>query len=251
MAGGRARVMTVRSIAIALVLLVSMTSCSTMQQQASSPDMPLLSANVPFMIQPQHLDMGTVIEGKPAHARLLVRNTGMLPLHIASVESSCGCTVGLLGSHEVPPGSFTTLDISIDTTGKGEAIEKKVSVVDVMGQRADAWLALRVVNNPHLGRMAGQGIFRGKCASCHAGPARGKTHGEDIYAAVCAMCHGKAGKGAYAPKLRGLDAKFVRTTLQHGINSRMPAFSTAYGGPLTARQIAEVARWLSGVDERR
>lgn len=242
---------TLRAV-VGLMLLASATACSSalpVHRQTGAQDISQVSTDVPFMIQPRHYDLGVVTEGEKAHARLFVRNTGKLPLHIAQVQSACGCTVGSFGSPEVPPGGFTTLDVSIDTTGKGDLIEKKVSVIDALGRHADAWLTLRVVANKHPGSMSGHGIFTGKCASCHAAPALGKIKGKDIYAAVCVMCHGKAGGGAYAPKLRGLDAKTVRTTLQHGINTRMPAFSREHGGPLTARQIAELAQWLSGLDE--
>jgi len=212
---------------------------------ASAP----VAADVPFLIQPQHFDMGEVVEGEEAHARLFVRNTGLFTLHIAGVESACGCTVSSLGSREVPPGGFTTLDVNIDTTAKGDAITKKVTVVDALGRRADAWLALRVRENPHAGDMGGRGIFSGKCAACHVAPAAGKVKGEDIYAAVCVMCHGEAGRGAYAPRLRGLDADVLQNVLQHGIDRRMPAFAKSKGGPLNPLQIAELAKWLSGLDE--
>lgn len=239
-------------VAAMLLLAIAMPPVVACAADAPAKAMPPTDfSSTTFQIQPQHFDMGTVIEGEQAHARLFVRNTGVLPLHIVSVESSCGCTVGSLGSREVPPGGFTTLDISVDTTGKGEAIEKKVSVVDAMGGRADAWLTLRVVKNPHLGKMAGQGIFRGKCAVCHADPAQGKAGGAEIYAAVCIMCHGAEGKGAYAPRLRGLNPHFVRSVLQDGINSRMPAFVRRHGGPLNSRQVSTLAEWLSGLDDRR
>ncbi len=206
---------------------------------------------VPFLIQPQHFDMGEVEEGQEAHARLFVRNTGVFPLHIAEVQSACGCTVSSLGSREVPPGGFTTLDVRIDTTAKGDAIEKKITVVDVLGQRADAWLSLQVRENPHDSEMEGRGIFSGKCAACHVAPAAGKVKGNDIYAAVCAMCHGDEGRGAYASQLRGKDADFLRSILEHGIDRRMPAFSQEKGGPLTSQQVGELTKWLSGLDELR
>jgi len=202
-----------------------------------------------FLIQPQHLDMGSVMEGEEAQATLFVRNTGLLPLHIAEVYSECGCTVGSVASQEVPPGGFTTLDVRIDTTAKGEDIVKKITVIDLLGNKEEAWLTLRVKENPHAGDMSGRGIFSGKCAACHVVPAAGKVKGEDIYAAVCAMCHGVEGRGAYAPKLRGQDVDALRLILQHGIDRRMPAFSREKGGPLSPHQIVELTNWLSGLDE--
>jgi len=203
----------------------------------------------PFLIQPQNLDLGEVEEGTEAHARLFIRNTGTFALHIAEVQSACGCTVSSPGSREVPPGGFTTLDVTIDTTAKGDAIKKKITVVDVLGRRADAWLSLRVTGNTHEGEMDGRGIFSGKCATCHVEPAAGKVKGEDIYGAVCAMCHGEAGRGAYASQLRGKDAAFLRSILEHGIDRRMPAFLQEKGGPLTSQQLIELTNWLSGLDE--
>jgi len=207
--------------------------------------------NRDFMIQPQSLDVDEVMEGEEAHARLYVRNTGFLPLHIARVESACGCTVSALGSHEVPPGGFTTLDVTIDTTAKGDSVEKTVSVVDALGRRAEAVLHLRVRENPHAGDMGGKGIFSGKCAACHVEPVQGETTGAAIYAAACAMCHGTDAAGAYAPALRGMDAGAVSLILEHGISRRMPAFARAKGGPLTPAQVSELSAWLSGLDERR
>ncbi len=228
-------------------LLAGMAACV----QKSVEKMPEKAAStaVPFVIQPAKLDLGEVEEGKEAHATLFVRNTGPLTLHIADVQSPCGCTVSDLGSREVPPGGFTTLKVRIDTTAKGGAVKKKVTVTDSFGRSADAWLSLRVLENPHDAGMQGRGIFSGKCAACHVAPAKGKTDGAAIYAAVCIMCHGNQAKGAYAPKLRGLDADGIESVLIHGISRQMPAFAKEKGGPLTSKQLVEVAKWLSGLDE--
>jgi len=205
-------------------------------------------ADVPFLIQPADFDLGEIEEGEAATVTLFVRNTGWDVLHIAEVHALCGCTVSDLGSREVPPGGFTTLKVHIDTTAKGGAVKKKVTVVDSFGRSADAWLHLRVKENPHAD-LNGRGIFSGKCAACHVAPAKGKRKGAEIYAAVCVMCHGATGQGAYAPRLRGKDATHIESILNHGINRQMPAFARAKGGPLTKKQLIEVAKWLSGLDE--
>jgi len=234
-------------------ILMFVAACSSGEpphaNKADDQDTQLVADPPPFLIQPQHFDIGEVEEGKEAHARLFIRNTGSFALHIAEVQSACGCTVSSLGSREVPPGGFTTLDVTIDTTAKGDAIKKKITVVDVLGRRADAWLSLRVTGNTHDGEMDGRGIFSGKCAACHVEPAAGKVKGEDIYGAVCAMCHGEEGRGAYASQLRGKDAAFLRTILEHGIDRRMPAFAQEKGGPLDPQQIDALTNWLSGLDE--
>ena len=233
---------------VALVCGALLLACAHAPEVAAKK--PAVQAGVPFLIQPAELDIGVVAEGEKARARLFVRNTGRVPLHIANVNSPCGCTVSNLGSHEVPPGGFTTLDVVVDTTAKGGAVKKKVTVTDSFGRSADAWLILRVKENPHAGGMQGRGIFSGTCASCHAEPARGKTRGAEIYAVVCAMCHGKSAEGAYAPALRGRDARTVRDVLRHGISRRMPAFSRDKKGPLSDAQIDALAQWLArGISE--
>jgi len=236
----------------AVLILMFVAACSSgesPQVNKAEEQNTELTDIAPFLIQPQHFDIGEVEEGKEAHARLFIRNTGTFALHIAEVQSACGCTVSSLGSREVPAGGFTTLDVTIDTTAKGDSIKKKITVVDVLGRRADAWLSLRVTGSTHEGDMDGRGIFNGKCAACHVEPATGKVKGEDIYGAVCAMCHGEEGRGAYASQLRGMDAAFLRSILEHGIDRRMPAFAQEKGGPLDAQQIDALTNWLSGLDE--
>jgi len=235
--------------AFILMFVAACTQVEAPQASKAEEQNTELADTAPFLIQPQHFDIGEVEEGKEAHARLFIRNTGIFALHIAEVQSACGCTVSSLGSREVPAGGFTTLDVTIDTTAKGDSIKKKITVVDALGRRADAWLSLRVTGNTHEGEMDGRGIFSGKCAACHVEPAAGKVKGEDIYGAVCAMCHGEEGRGAYASQLRGKDAAFLRSILEYGIDRRMPAFSQEKGGPLTSQQLIELTNWLSGLDE--
>lgn len=237
------------TILSALLICAGMLACAAPPAHQSPQVKQEGVSNTDFLIQPQHFDIGEVMEGEEARVRLFVRNTGVFPLYIVDVQSACGCTVSKLGSREVPPGGFTTLDVVIDTTAKGDSIEKKVTVLDALGRRAEARLSLRVRENPHADTMGGRGMFDGKCAVCHVEPAKGKVKGGEIYAAVCAMCHGGEARGAYAPGLRGMEADALSTILEHGINRRMPSFSHANGGPLSPMQIAELSKWLSGLDE--
>jgi len=204
----------------------------------------------PLVIQPANMDMGEVMEGKEAKATLFLRNTGPFPVHVSKVESSCGCTAVTPDTRELAPGGFTPLHVRVDTTAKQGAVKKSITVFDSQGGKAQAWLTLRVKPNPHMGAMKGKGIFDGKCASCHAEPAKGKVAGDAIYKSVCAMCHGKKAEGAYAPGLRGRDAAFLSATLVEGLGRQMPSFARENHGPLSAAQIASVSTWLSGLDEQ-
>jgi len=200
-----------------------------------------------LVIQPDHLDMGEAVEGQVATATLIVRNAGRFPIHLARVEASCGCTTAEPATRDLRPGEFTTLRVRVDTTGKRGRVRKRLTVTDATGDHATAMLELVVQPNPHAA-MKKRNIFDGRCARCHAEPARGKRTGAAIYAAVCAMCHGDGARGAYAPALRGLDADMIAATLRQGRGRPMPAFARARGGPLDAAQIAAVADWLSALD---
>lgn len=66
---------------------------------------------------PEHsYDFGTVARGsKVKHAFKLV-NTTNATLHIASWKTKCGCTDVRVGAREIPPGTQTFVEATIDTT---------------------------------------------------------------------------------------------------------------------------------------
>ncbi len=228
--------------------LISMVGLSACIPPSDTPKVVAHVGDAPLVIQPVNMDMGSVMEGKDARATLILRNTGMFPVHVETVRASCGCTTASPETRELPPGAFTPLHVRVDTTAKRGRVRKRITVVDSQGRETRAWLTLDVKPNPHMGTIRGKGIFSGKCASCHFEPAEGKLAGVAIYRAVCAMCHGEAGKGAYAPSLRGRNATFISSVLENGLGRQMPAFSRKRKGPLGRSQLAGVAKWLSELD---
>ena len=74
--------------------------------------------------------------------------------------------------------------------------------------------------------------------------------GAQIYAVNCAMCHGKAGEGRVGATLaRNWPAiavdEFLRETIARGVEGTlMPAWSKAYGGPLSEKEIDDVEAFL-------
>jgi len=230
-----------------LMFLTGFSACAL--SPSDSHKETIHSDNVPLVIQPSNMDMGEVVEGKKAETTLFLRNTGSLPVHVSKVETSCGCTAASLESRELAPGAFTPLHIRVDTTAKRGLVRKRVMVFDSQGRKTQAWLTLMVRQNPHADAMQGKGIFDGKCAACHAEPARGKVQGGAIYKAVCAMCHGEKAEGAYAPALRRQDAKSLSSVLVNGLGRQMPSFSRKKNGPLSRAQITSVSTWLSELDE--
>jgi len=61
-------------------------------------------------------DFGTVARGsKVRHAFKLVNNTGY-DIHIADWRTKCGCTDVKVGARDIPPGTQTTIEATLDTT---------------------------------------------------------------------------------------------------------------------------------------
>jgi cytochrome c5 len=199
-----------------------------------------------LMFQPDTLDLGPVIEGRTATGDLILRNTGDAPLTITNIQTSCGCTTGMLDERLLPPGGFTLMHVRVDTFAKRGRVKKQLWVSDNAGHTAMANLLLTVRSNPHMA-LAGRSIFDAPCASCHAAPARGKTTGPEIFAAVCAMCHGTDARGGYAPLLRGRhDAAALAALISKGAgNHYMPGFAKGRGGPLDPEQVRALSQWLA------
>lgn len=228
-------------------LAAGIAACTTVSRGAQvtaapSKPMPVL------MFQPHTLDLGQVTEGKTASGDLILRNNGNVSLTITGIQTSCGCTTGMLDERVLPPGGFTLMHVRVDTFAKRGRVKKQLWVSDDLGHTATATLQLTVRSNPHMA-LSGRSLFDAPCASCHAAPARGKTTGPEIFAAVCAMCHGANANGGYAPSLRGgRDAKVLARVINEGAgNHYMPAFSKARGGPLGRDQVLALSRWLASL----
>ena len=230
-----------------VMLAAGIASCATHGQRAQVAAVPVKSMPV-LMFQPRTLDLGQVTEGKTASGDLILRNNGSVPLIITGIQTSCGCTTGMLDERLLPPGGFTLMHVRVDTFAKRGQVKKQLWVSDGQGHTATATLRLTVRSNPHMA-LSGRSLFDAPCASCHAAPARGKTTGPEIFAAVCAMCHGANAKGGYAPSLRGgRDAAVLAKIISEGAgNHYMPAFAKARGGPLGRDQVRVLSRWLASL----
>lgn len=203
-----------------------------------------------LVFEPPRQDLGTLREGEPAVLYLRVRNSGERVAQIVDLQASCGCTTAEPESRLLMPGDFTRVKITIDTFAKQNKIQKRITLTDDLGLQSSALLTMRVVENPHAAASQ-RSIFDGKCASCHAEPARGLRDGAAIFAAVCAMCHGERGGGASGPDLRGHEAVMLARVIAVGTGTHhMPGFARRAGGPLTPAQIDALSRWLATLDEQ-
>ncbi len=61
-------------------------------------------------------DFGTVARGSKVRHTFRVVNTTSHDVHIADFRTKCGCTDVKIGSRDVPPGTQTTVEVTLDTT---------------------------------------------------------------------------------------------------------------------------------------
>jgi hypothetical protein len=61
-------------------------------------------------------DFGTVARGSRVRHAFRIVNTTSQEVHIADYRTRCGCTDVKLGARSIPPGTQTTIDVTLDTT---------------------------------------------------------------------------------------------------------------------------------------
>ena len=204
--------------------------------------------------------------GEPsAHFAFNCTNVSKEVVEIASVRTSCGCTVAQLPSQpwRLEPGSGGPINVTVNLAGKVGTITKSVTVESSTGTKA---LLVKVnlpaatnapvagtdmdrMRNMQLAMADRQAVFKGECAKCHAEPARGQLSGL-LYAAACANCHDSPQRAALVPDLKRLnhptDAEHWRKWITSGkAGSMMPAFAKAEGGPLDDVQIQSLVKYLT------
>ncbi len=191
-----------------------------------------------------------------------VTNLSKAEVVIDSVQTSCGCTVAELPSTpwKLAVGDHGSINVSVDLAGKSGVITKNVTVNSDKGIRIltvqvtipDPTSSLSTMDREQNQKLAvadRQRVFKGDCARCHVAPTVGKSGGE-LFSAACGICHESEHRATMVPNLHALnhatDREFWKTWTQHGkLNSLMPAFSKAEGGPLSDQQIDSLADYLT------
>jgi mono/diheme cytochrome c family protein len=80
-------------------------------------------------------------------------------------------------------------------------------------------------------------------------------NGKTLFGEYCAVCHGFDGQGRVGASLEGwfssIDPEaFVRATVSDGSGATMPAFARTNGGPLTEKEINDVAAYILSWQQR-
>ena len=180
------------------------------------------------------------------------------------VRTSCGCTVAKLPTvpWHLPAGTNGAIQVTVDLRGKAGTLSKTVTVDSSAGYR---YLTVRVsipavpragmasadrLKNLQLSMADRQAVFKNDCASCHLTPTLGKK-GAALYSDACGVCHEGPNRATMVPNLRALnkptDRDYWKTWISQGkTNTLMPAWSIAFGGPLSEAQVDSLVDYLDG-----
>lgn len=198
-------------------------------------------------------DFGVVIQGQNVKSRFEFKNTGTGNLIIYETQTACGCTAVIASTGPFRPGETGFIEVSYDTRGKIGHAYKDVKVLS-NDPLSPATIAIEgtVSSGEHPTMAAGDVLFSGSCAQCHAVPAKGKR-GIELYDAACAICHDPppgSKKVLAGPRdaLSQISKKRLKEVISKGIHyTSMPGFSHSSGGPLTKRQIRSLIKYLRSI----
>lgn len=75
-------------------------------------------------------DFGTVKEGTIVKYSFSFKNTGLKPLLITDVQTTCGCTVPSYDKTPIAPNAEGKIDVAFDSNGRvADVVEKKITVL--------------------------------------------------------------------------------------------------------------------------
>lgn len=134
--------------------------------------------------------------------------------------------------------------MSVDPAGKSGSVIKSVQVYsnDPKQPVVTLQVSMQIRDSVHLKKTATAGIFDAACRSCHVDQGRGKT-GFELFRADCFMCHNA---GTSAPNITQMSKRpeaYLRRMIRDGVvNTSMPGFAQANGGPLTEAEIDSLVK---------
>lgn len=193
----------------------------------------------------KNLDLGVVEQGETAKKVFQIKNIGDADLEVRDIETSCGCTAAIIDNKVIPSGEAANLEVSIDTSGKRNAIEKTITITTNEAEQPEKQITafVKVSVQAHPDFDVNKSVFSDKCAKCHVGNAA-QYKGFALYMEICSMCHGSEGEGGAGSQLNdpdylsSVDDDYLRRWIAEGeLGTSMPAYSKKKNGPLTDEQI--------------
>ena len=122
---------------VSIMMVFAATAQNASVQPAANPNAPDISFNKTTY------DYGTVVKGGDGTCEFVFKNTGVEPLILSNVQSSCGCTVPEWPREPILKGKSATIKVRYDTSRSGP-INKTITV---MSNAKVAAVQLRIIGN--------------------------------------------------------------------------------------------------------
>jgi hypothetical protein len=74
-------------------------------------------------------DFGTIKEGQKVRHTWQVKNAGKVPLLIANVQASCGCTVPSYPKNPIAPGEYGEVTLEFNSEGRPGSVTKNALII--------------------------------------------------------------------------------------------------------------------------
>lgn len=130
-------------IACAVLLALAMAACWPFGFRPVSPD-PRLALD-----REQH-NFGDIPPTESVATVFTVSNTGGKTLDIARVQTTCGCTAGMMDSQKIEPGKSSRLRVGFDPRGKNGPQHKVLTLFtnDPMNPQKQIGITANIVSTP-------------------------------------------------------------------------------------------------------
>jgi len=118
-----------KSAALAMAALTLAAMAAAQQAgPAVPPPKPAAAGGPRLAVEPPSFDFGKTLQNKTLQKEFSLRNFGDADLAIASVTTSCGCTVADGYAKVVKPGESTHLQVSLQTRTSSGKLQKSVLI---------------------------------------------------------------------------------------------------------------------------
>ena len=99
----------------------------TVSLQSNAQNLVASEAGV-LQFETEEIDFGTIQKGANGERVFTFKNTGTIPIIIAEVKTSCGCTVPSKPKGPIMPGAMSQIEVKYDTNRMG-AFSKTITVM--------------------------------------------------------------------------------------------------------------------------
>ena len=104
-----------------------------------------LNARAQLKFDQTDIELHPTVSDENAVAHFKYKNTGSKPIHINSVNTSCGCTVATLKSNDVPPGESGEITATLTIANRTGLQHKTVTVTTDDPAQPQTILTLRAM----------------------------------------------------------------------------------------------------------